>query len=134
MRVENFLEYLPVRRQAVEKTSVKMQGKIKRLLQAYALARPNLRLSLKVLKAKNEKANWKYPKHTGVGNSKTGASNLSAAIDVVGQNITDQCQWALSTWSSAGEQIDTASAALDGKAALERFTFDAVLATPGCGV
>jgi DNA mismatch repair ATPase MutL len=133
VRVDRFLETLPVRRQAAEKASVKTLAKIKRVLQAYALARPSLRLSLKVLKAKNEKANWKYPKNTGVGNSRNSASYFSAAIDVIGKNVTDQCQWISSTWSSAGEQIDTALGAQDVVAATDSFTFDTVLATPGCG-
>lgn len=123
-----------MRRQAAEKTSAKTLAKIKRLLQAYALARPNLRLSLKVLKAKNEKSNWKYPKNAGVGNPKTAVSNLSAAMDAVGKNVTDQCQRASSRWSSAGEQIGTPSAAQDGEATDESFTFEAVLASPCCGV
>lgn len=133
MRVERFLETLPVRRQAAEKTSVKTQAKIKRLLQAYALARPNLRLSLKLLKARNDNANFKYPKNTGVGNARIAAFSLSAAKNIVGKNVTDQCQWAPSTWSTAGEQIDTASGPKDGEAATESFTFDTILATPGCG-
>lgn len=133
VRVEGFLETLPVRRQAAEKASVKTLAKIKKILQAYALARPMLRLSFKVLKAKNEKANWKYPKNTGVGNPRSSASYLSAAIDIMGKNVIDQCQWASSTWSSAGEQIDTALKAQDGVAATESFTFETVLATPSYG-
>lgn len=134
MRVEKFLETLPVRRQAAEKTSVKSLAKIKRLMQAYAIAKPHLRLSLKVMKAKNEKANWKYPKNAAVGNSIDTASILSAAVDVVGKQVTDRCQRASSTWSRAGEQIDAAVADQASEDAEETFAFEAILANPGCGM
>lgn len=134
MRVEKFLETLPVRRQAAEKTSVKSLAKIKRLMQAYAIAKPHLRLSLKVMKAKNEKANWKYPKNAAVGNSKDAPSIFSAAVDVVGKQVTDQCQQASSTRSSVGEQIDAAVTDQAREDAEEAFGFDALLANPGCGM
>ena len=129
MRVEKFLDTLPVRRQAAEKTSVKMLAKVKRLLQAYALARPQLRLSLKILKAKNDKGNWKYPKAVGIGNSNTRASAFNAATEILGRKMTDQCQRMCSSFSSNGQQIDrtfgdsAVSARQD-----ENYTFDAVLA------
>lgn len=86
VRITDFLKSLPVRRQTALKDSAKQLTKIKRTLQAYALARPSARLALKVLKAKNDKDNWTYaPKHE--------ASVSDAAVKIIGKKATDQCQW-----------------------------------------
>ncbi|KAL9578683.1 MAG: hypothetical protein Q9212_005568, partial [Teloschistes hypoglaucus] len=86
VRITDFLKSLPVRRQTALKDSAKQLTKIKRTLQAYALARPSTRLALKVLKAKNDKDNWTYaPKHE--------ASVSDAAVKIIGKKATDQCQW-----------------------------------------
>ena len=61
-----------------------MYAKIKTTLQAYALARPLLRISLKILKAKNEKANWIYSPATGI-------SLLKASLRVLDQKAVKQC-------------------------------------------
>ncbi|KAI4178567.1 MAG: hypothetical protein LQ346_007404, partial [Caloplaca aetnensis] len=58
IRVTEFLKGLPVRRQTALKDATKQLAKVKRTLQAYAFARPSVRLSLKVLKAKSDKNNW----------------------------------------------------------------------------
>ena len=133
VRVERFLEALPVRKQAAEKNPAKVLARIKRTLQAYVLARPHLRISLKILKAKDEKANWKYP--TSLGHSKLKTSPLNAAVDVVGKKITDQCQWSQLSWSDLGELIDTPSKihVVDPDEPCT-YTFDAVLANPDCGM
>lgn len=60
VRITDFLKNIPVRRQNILKSGSKTLIKIKRLVQSYALARPSTRLSLKVLKAKNENNNWTY--------------------------------------------------------------------------
>lgn len=103
-------------------------------MQAYALAKPHLRLSFKVMKAKNEKANWKYPKSAVVGPSKSTASIFNAAVDVVGKQVTDQCQRVLSTWSCAGEQIDIPVADEIREAPEDTFELETILANPGCGI
>ncbi|KAL8686986.1 MAG: hypothetical protein Q9218_006720, partial [Villophora microphyllina] len=86
VRITDFLKSLPVRRQTALKDATKQLAKIKRTLQAYALARPSVRLGLKVLKAKNEKDNWTYA-------PKSEASVSDAAIKIVSKKVTDQCQW-----------------------------------------
>ncbi|KAL8721993.1 MAG: hypothetical protein Q9225_001428 [Loekoesia sp. 1 TL-2023] len=88
VRVTDFLKNLPVRRQTALKDSTKQLMKIKRNLQAYAFARPSVRLSLKVLKAKNEKGNWVYA-------PKSGANVSDAAVKIVGKKVSDQCQWVI---------------------------------------
>ena len=56
----NFLSSIPVRKQIALKNSVKTLAQVKRLLQSYALVRHNVRFSLKILKANNDKSNWVY--------------------------------------------------------------------------
>ena len=134
VRVEKFLDALPVRRQTAEKNSFKVLAKLKRLLQAYVFARPHLRFSLKVLKAKNDKGNWKYPKIAGISISKSKPSVFNAATEIVGKKVTDQCQWFSTAWSSTGEYIDSASDTLEaGVSQDDSYTFEAVLAKLECG-
>ena len=135
VRVEKYLQNLPVRRQAAEKTTVKMLSKIKRMLQAYALARPHLRLSLKILKAKDRKGDWTYPKSGALSASRLEAS-LHAATDIFGKKLTSQCNVICSSWSSTGEQMDeatreesTTSASRD-----ELYTLEATMAKRDCGM
>jgi len=133
VRVENFLEALPVRRHTAEKFTSKTLAKIKKTLQAYALARPRLRLSLKVVKAKDEKANWKYP--INAGNSKVETNSFSAAVDIMGKKLTNQCQWTRSVWCSSGQRIDSTSevSEVENDQACN-YTFEAVLAKQDCGM
>lgn len=134
MRVEKFLDTLPVRKQTAVKNSVKILAKIRKTLKAYALARSHLRLSLKVLKAKTDKHNWKYPKTGTLGNSKVTVSPFNAATEVVGKKITDQCQWMTSTWSSAGDEISAfAKDSANSGQETEPYIFEAVLARRDCG-
>ena len=135
VRVEKYLQNLPVRRQAAEKTTVKMLSKVKRMLQAYALARPHLRLSLKILKAKDRKGDWTYPKSGALSASRLEAS-LHAATDIFGKKLTSQCNVTSSSWSSTGEQMDedtreesTPSASRD-----ELYTLEATIAKRDCGM
>lgn len=86
VRINGFLNAIPVRRQTALKTSSKSLIKIKKLLQAYALARPSVRFALKVLKAKNDNANWIYA-------PKSGEHVLEAARRIIGRDVVDQCQW-----------------------------------------
>lgn len=86
VRVQDFLKLIPVRRQTVVKRTAKVLSDIKNLLHAYAFARPGVRLVFKVLKAKNEKANWSY-------GPKPGATTLEdAAAKIVGIEVATQCE------------------------------------------
>ncbi|OCT48964.1 DNA mismatch repair protein MutL [Cladophialophora carrionii] len=60
IRVQDFLMRIPVRKQSALKASTKTLEAIKSLLFAFAFARPEVRFSLKVPKAKNNKLNWTY--------------------------------------------------------------------------
>ncbi|KAH8692119.1 putative DNA mismatch repair protein [Talaromyces proteolyticus] len=79
-----FLKSIPVRRQTAVKNAAKTITKIKKLLQAYAIARPSTRISFKVLKSKNEKDNWTY--------APSASSNLADAIrKAIGVEVASQC-------------------------------------------
>jgi hypothetical protein len=87
VRATDFFNSLPVRKQTALKAAPKTLAKIKHILQAYALARPTIRFSLKVLKAKTDKGNFLYA-------PKAGASSVKdAASKIFGNNCTSQCSW-----------------------------------------
>ncbi|KAL8941067.1 MAG: hypothetical protein Q9211_001968 [Gyalolechia sp. 1 TL-2023] len=86
IRVTDFLQTLPVRRQTALKDPAKQLAKVKRTLQAYAFARPAVRLGLKVLRAKNDKGSWTYA-------PKSDASVSDVATKILGKKVSDQCQW-----------------------------------------
>ncbi|KAL8998189.1 MAG: hypothetical protein Q9169_002674 [Polycauliona sp. 2 TL-2023] len=108
VRITDFLQSIPVRRQTALKESAKQLAKIKRTLQAYTLARPSVRLSLKVLKAKNEKGNWTYA-------PKSDASVSDAALKVVGKKVTDECRWVV--WTPNALREETGAIQEDGPTA-----------------
>ncbi|KAI4168445.1 MAG: hypothetical protein LQ343_006395 [Gyalolechia ehrenbergii] len=107
IRVTDFLRTFPVRRQTALKDPTKQLAKVKRMLQAYALARPAVRLGMKVLKAKNDKGNWTYA-------PKSDANVGDAATKIFGRKVSDQCQWVV--WNTDQRSLDIArdvSAATD---------------------
>ncbi|THY23903.1 hypothetical protein D6D01_05818 [Aureobasidium pullulans] len=87
VRIANFLKNQPVRKQVALKAAPKTLLRIRQLLQSYAFARPSTRLSLKVIKAKNDKDNWTYAPKIGSGIEDT-------AFKVVGKPCASQCTWA----------------------------------------
>lgn len=123
VRVVDYLKNLPVRYQTALKSTTKALSTITRTLQAYALARPAIRFSLRVLKAKNEKANWTYA-------PKPGASVQDAATKVVSKKIIEQCHWQI--WNSR-ERDAEGGVSEAGTDLSDVFTIEALLATPGCG-
>ncbi|KKY21703.1 putative dna mismatch repair [Phaeomoniella chlamydospora] len=82
---DDFLINVPVRRQTAAKSSTKILTAIKKLLQAYAFARPNVRISFKILRAKNDKQNWVY------GPKPDDPSVTDVATRVIGKEATTQC-------------------------------------------
>ncbi|KAF2146867.1 uncharacterized protein K452DRAFT_323924 [Aplosporella prunicola CBS 121167] len=88
VRAANFFQGLPVRKQDALKHSAKYLKHIKHLMQAYALARPATRFSLRVLKSKSDKANFIYA-------PKPGASVEDAAYKIIGINSANQCTWSI---------------------------------------
>ncbi|KAJ5528243.1 DNA mismatch repair protein C-terminal [Penicillium frequentans] len=84
LRVVHFLKHIPVRRQLVLKNATKILTKIKRLIQAYVIAQPSKRFSLKVLKAKNENQNWMYAPSAD-------ATLSDAAVKTFGRELSSCC-------------------------------------------
>lgn len=80
--VLNFMAKLPVRRKTFEKDAAKTVIKINHLLQAYALARPCIKFSLKI--AKGGKGSWSYvPRPNG---------DIRVAVSqVIGKDTAMQC-------------------------------------------
>lgn len=66
--------------------SAKCLTMIRRLVQAYALARPAVRFRLRVLKAKNNKSDFVYA-------PKANANVEDAALKIIGKECALQCDW-----------------------------------------
>lgn len=80
------------------KSASKTISKIKKLLQAYAMARPGTRLSFKVLNSKNGKDSWTYaPSST--------ANIADASRKVVSVETAGQC--VLKTWPENVQESDS---------------------------
>jgi DNA mismatch repair ATPase MutL len=89
VRVQEFLSKLPVRKQTVAKTSTKVLTNIRKLLRAYAFARPETRFAFKVLKSKDVNSNWTYAP------SPTTATLHEIAAKIVAIDTPTQCsEWA----------------------------------------
>ncbi|KAL4902673.1 hypothetical protein BDW74DRAFT_180770 [Aspergillus multicolor] len=96
VRVSNLFRQIPVRRQTVVKNAKKTLLRIKKMVQAYALARPSVRLSFKVLKAKNESGNWIYAPGKN-------ATLMEAALKVAGTEVASNSE--LKEWP-VSDQVD----------------------------
>ncbi|ERF68979.1 hypothetical protein EPUS_06666 [Endocarpon pusillum Z07020] len=91
VRVQDLLKTIPVRRQTALKATSRTLSDIKKILQAYAFARSNVRISFKVLGGKNDKYNWTY-------GPTPGTSLLAATAKIVGQEVAAQCE--ARSWAS----------------------------------
>ncbi|KAE8447461.1 hypothetical protein EG329_010734 [Mollisiaceae sp. DMI_Dod_QoI] len=97
--VTNFLSKLPVRKQNALKEASKMLSKLKDLLQAYCLARPRVKFSLKVLKS--SKGSWSYAPRPNDG--------IKEAVSlVIGRDTASQCMEKSLMFSERGLQADAA--------------------------
>ena len=123
IRVQDFLSSIPVRRQTVLKSANKILSRIKLLLQDYAIAKPTVRISFKVLKAKNDKGNWSYV-------PKKNATALDAADQVYSRPLSA----ALSTVSWPKDQHPVNSTSSDSiNSPSEVMRINALLPLPTCG-
>jgi DNA mismatch repair ATPase MutL len=84
VRITDFLKHIPVRRQTALKSATQTLTRIKKLIQAYAIAQPSKRLLVKVLKAKNENNNWSYAPSID-------PSLSDAALKVAGIEVSSSC-------------------------------------------
>ena len=75
------------------KETKKRHMRVKHLLQSYALARPSVRLSLRILNSKagrkNDSSDWIYACKPGPFNNAV----RDAAMQVIGRECTSQCNW-----------------------------------------
>ena len=121
MRISSFLATFPVRKQTALKAPVKTLSKIKSILQTYALAKPLVRYSLKIVKAEKDGFNWIYPA------SKSLTPSVDAAVKVVGKAAVAQCEWKL--WRSSVGLVDQDSRDTQ----LDDFMLEALVPTLRCG-
>ncbi|OGM50912.1 DNA mismatch repair protein [Aspergillus bombycis] len=84
VRITNLFKHIPVRKQSILRSAMKTLARIKKLIQIYAMAQPSKRLSLKVLKAKNENNNWIYAPGRD-------ATITDAALKIAGTDVTSNC-------------------------------------------
>ncbi|OJD19948.1 hypothetical protein AJ78_00142 [Emergomyces pasteurianus Ep9510] len=104
VRVSEFLRFVPVRKQTALKSISKTVSRMKKILNAYVLSRPEIRLSFKIL-GKNDHR-WAYP-------SKQNATVSDALLKVVGVDIMSQC--ATIVWPQIHDDEDgSLSGSIDG--------------------
>ncbi|CEL08441.1 Putative DNA mismatch repair enzyme [Aspergillus calidoustus] len=84
VRISDLFRHIPVRRQTSIKDAKKTITKIRKMVQAYAMARPTTRLSFKLLKSKLESSNWMYAPGRD-------ATLREAAMQVVGIELVSMC-------------------------------------------
>lgn len=106
VRITDFLKHIPVRKQTALKSAGKTLSKIKKLLQTYAVCQPTKRLSLKVIKAKNESNNWMY-------SGSQSASLSDAALKIVGTDVVSNCT--IKEWPFEDDSADYKVVALLAK-------------------
>lgn len=118
MRVQDFLKNVPVRKQTALKTSAKILTNVRKLLYAYSFARPEVRLSFKVLKSKDDKLNWNCAPST----SETTLSEH--AVKIVGKSVASQ----LTSRTLGHGEIDGSEHSEDGQ-----YRIEALVISPNLG-
>ncbi|KAI4864814.1 hypothetical protein F4820DRAFT_325551 [Hypoxylon rubiginosum] len=110
---------LPVREQTAIKNSTKTIDMIRELLRSYAMARPQVRLSFKVLQS--PKQSWSY-------SPKLGAGVKEAAIQLFGTELASQCDEKIfETGGPVSEDASTKHQDLLN----DRYVFEAFIPKPG---
>ena len=87
VKVTNFFEHFPVRKETTLKQSAKLLANIKRLLQAYAFVRPFVRFSFRVLNARSKTNDFVYA-------PKKDANIEDAVLKIIGKHCVQQHGWA----------------------------------------
>ncbi|KAH6671441.1 putative PMS1 protein like protein [Halenospora varia] len=122
--VLNFMAKLPVRKQTFLKSAPKTLAKVKELLQAYALARPTVRFSLKV--SKGAKGAWTFTPRPNDGIKE-------AVSQVIGRDAALQCmERSLNSPGTQGEscRTDNTSSVASDQSLDKKFQIDAFLPKP----
>ncbi|KAL9626098.1 MAG: hypothetical protein Q9164_007946, partial [Protoblastenia rupestris] len=124
VKVKDFLQLVPVRRQNALKVCSKTMLRLRTVLQDYALSRPSVRFALKILKAKVDKGNWSYV-------PKQNPTTLDAAAQIYSKSLLNHLivvHWPKhqGTISKARDQIEEGSA--------HEHRIEAVLPSATCGI
>ncbi|KAL4803044.1 hypothetical protein BDV18DRAFT_166540 [Aspergillus unguis] len=98
VRISNLFQQIPVRRQTSVKNAKKTISRIRKMIQSYAMARPAVRFTFKILKAKSESSNWMY----APGKK---ATLMDAALKVAGTEVASNCE--LKQWPSSSSQEES---------------------------
>ncbi|KAG9245986.1 hypothetical protein BJ878DRAFT_321168 [Calycina marina] len=128
--VTNFMTKLPVRKKTFEKESSKTLAKIRQLLMSFALARPTIRFSFKVLKS--QKDSWSFSPRSNDGIKE-------AVSQIIGRDAASQCIDKSFTFSDARSKLTTVSidedtiskGASEEQPNTEQFTLEIFLPYPG---
>ncbi|XXG94799.1 hypothetical protein Hte_001057 [Hypoxylon texense] len=110
---------LPVREQMAIKTSAKTIDMIRELLRSYAMARPQVRLSFKVLQS--PKQGWSY-------SPKPGAGVKEAAIQLFGAEVASRCD--KKTLRTGGPATEDASTKCQDPSLNDAYVFEAFIPKP----
>ncbi|CAH0059696.1 unnamed protein product [Clonostachys solani] len=116
VKAEFLFETMPIRKRYAIKESQKTLSKIKELLRAFALARPDIKLSFKVLN--DSKNGWDYaPSRT--------ATVQDAAMQIFGRELLNQCSYVemKRDFPNAGDELNVGEGVVMG--------FQAFLPKPG---
>ena len=124
VKVRDFLKFVPVRHQNALRTSGRTLLRLKALLQDYALIRPSIRFTLKVLKAKNDKGNWSYvPKLT--------ATTFDAVAQIYSKSLLNGL--VVVHWPKL-QTTGTVSRAQVDEGPLHEMRMEAILPLASCGI
>ncbi|KAI6093950.1 hypothetical protein F4821DRAFT_274271 [Hypoxylon rubiginosum] len=110
---------LPVREQLAVKGSAKTIDMIRELLRSYAMARPHLRLSFKILQL--PKQGWSY-------SPKQGASVREAAIQLFNTELANQC---VEKTTEIGGPVDDDTSGRHQPLPNDSYVFEAFVPKPG---
>src|SRR5690606_21205247 len=117
VKVTNFLKSLPVRREVVAKAPQKLYPQIRKILITYALSRPDVRFSFRIVggpkKAGGKSEDWVYAPSKLVH---------EAVTKIVGKEISSNCIW---------KEFDTSENEDDMHFDPEGMKIDALLISPG---
>ncbi|KAL3478929.1 hypothetical protein BJX99DRAFT_223224 [Aspergillus californicus] len=98
VRISGLFKHIPVRRQTATKNCKKTLPRIRKMIQAYAMARPGVRLSFKVLNSKVDSGNWIYAPGKDAG-------LMGAALKVVGTDVASNCM--LKQWPASPQGVNS---------------------------
>lgn len=109
-------------------------AKIRRLLQCYVFARPQVRFSLKVLKAKDTKGDWAYVPDIPTTQEKDQKNKyLGALVKFHGKTVLEKCTWVFSgSFTDASGILPVNSAGSTDDSSDCQFQISGIIINPQC--